>query len=137
MTKKESAALTAEQQASYQQMVDLAESESTPAAAKGSAQHGTNAAAQARAMLAAAGMDPTELNRLIGGRPSVDPEAEPGKKSPQLNLRVSADLKKELKALADERKIRPSELARELLAAGVHELRRSSGESYNPERLAR
>ena len=134
MTKKESAALTAEQQASYQQMADLAESESTPAAAKASAQHGTNAAAQARAMLAAAGMDPAELNRLIGGRPSVDPESEPGKKSPQLNLRVSADLKKELKALADERKIRPSELARELLTAGVHELRRSGAAAHKREK---
>lgn len=134
MTKKESAALTAEQQASYQQMADLAESESTPAAAKGSAQHGTNAAAQARAMLAAAGMDPAELNRLIGGRPSVDPDIEPGKHSPQLNLRVSADLKNELKALADERKIKPSELARELLAAGVHELRRSGAAAHTREK---
>lgn len=134
MTKKESAALTAEQQASYQQMADLAESESTPAAAKGSAQHGTNAAAQARAMLAAAGMDPAELNRLIGGRPSVDPDIEPGKHSPQLNLRVSADLKKELKALADERKIKPSELARELLTAGVHELRRSGAATHTREK---
>lgn len=134
MTKKESVALTAEQQVSYQQMADLAENENTPAAAKGSAQHGTNAAAQARAMLAAAGMDTTELNRLIGGRPRVDPEAEPGDRSPQLNLRVSADLKNELKALADERKIRPSELARELLAAGVHELRRSGAAAHTLEK---
>lgn len=134
MTKQESVALTAEQQASYLQMADLAESENTPAATKGSAQRGTNAAAQARAMLAAAGMDPSELNRLIGGRPSVDPEAEHGQHSPQLNLRVSADLKNELKTLADERKIRPSELARELLAAGVHELRRSGAAAHKREK---
>lgn len=79
-------------------------------------------------------MDSSELNRLIGGRPRVDPVSEPGDRSPQLNLRVSADLKNELKALADERKIRPSELARELLAAGVHELRRSGAAAHTREK---
>lgn len=137
MTKNEPTALTAEQQASYHQMADLAENEMIPAVAKGSALHGANAAAQARAMLAAAGMDPAALNRLIGGRPSVDPEAEPGKSSPPLNLRVSADLKRELKELAAARNIKTSELAREILTAGVLELRRSNLDSYDPERLYR
>lgn len=134
MTKK-AAALTAEQEASYQAMADMTESDTTTAVAKGRALHGDNAAASGRAALLAAGLDPAELNRLIGGRPSLDPAAVAGKHSPHLNLRVSADLKKELVDLAAARNVRPSELARELLSAGVHELRRASQETQHRENI--
>lgn len=130
MTKKDTA-LTAEQEAGYLAMAEAAESDATPAAIKGRALSGADAAAGARARLLAAGMDPAELNRTIGGRPSLDPAAEAGKHSPHLNLRVSAELKKDLVDLAADRNIRPSELARELLSAGVHELRRTSQETQH------
>ncbi len=125
MAKKEAAALTAEDQGRYQQMADWAENDMAPTAEPGTALHGENAAADARAMLVEAGMDPAELNSLIGRRPNLDPDAVPGKHSPQLNLRVTADLKQQLKDLAHERGTKPSELARELLTAGVRELQRT------------
>lgn len=133
MTRKDTA-LTAAQEAGYLAMAEAAESDATPAATKGRALKGADAAAGARAALLAAGMDPGELNRMIGGRPSLDPAAEAGKHSPHLNLRVSADLKKDLVDLAAARNIRPSELARELLSAGVHELRRAHQETQHPEK---
>ena len=130
MAKKE-AVLTAEDQARYQQMADWAENDMVPGAGPGAALHGADAAAHARAILVEAGMDPAELNSLIGGRPNLDPDAMPGKHSSQLNLRVTADLKQQLKDLAHERGTRPSEPARELLAAGVRELQRSHhGETH-------
>lgn len=133
MTKKDTA-LTAKQEAGYRAMAEAAESDATPAAAKGRALSGADAAASARAALLTAGMDPGELNRMIGGRPSLDPAAEAGKHSPHLNLRVSADLKKDLVDLAAARNMRPSELARELLSAGVHELRRTHQETPHREK---
>lgn len=134
MARKEAAALTAEEQARYQRMGDWTESDMGPAAVPGTALHGADAAAHARAMLAEAGIDPAELDRLIGGRPSVDPDAKPGKHSPQLNLRVSADLKLQIQELAHERGTKPSELARELLAAGVQELRQSNRDANKREK---
>ncbi|PYI68797.1 hypothetical protein CVV68_05805 [Arthrobacter livingstonensis] len=125
MAKKEAAALTAKDQTRYQIMADWAESAMAPVAVRGTALYGEDAAAHARGMLADAGMDPAELDRLIGGRPNLDPDAKPGKHSPQLNLRVTPELKQQISDLAHERGTKPSELARELLTAGVRELQRS------------
>ena len=77
-------------------------------------------------------MDPAELDRLIGGRPSLDPDAKPGKHSPHLNLRVTEDLKQQLKDLADERKINSSDLVREILTAGVHQMQHSRKREKHP-----
>ncbi len=107
MAKKEAEALTAEDQDPYQQMADWAEDDMAPVAVPGTAPHGEDAAAHARAMLIDAGMDPAEFNSLIGGRPNLAPEAAAGKHSPQLNLRVTADLKQQLKDLAHERATKP------------------------------
>lgn len=117
--------LTAEQQARYQAMADWAENDMAPSASYAGVMHGADAAAHARGILVAAGMDPEELNRLIGGRPNLDPQAPVGKHSPQLNLRVTAEMKHQIVELAAEREIPASELVREILAAGVRQLRES------------
>lgn len=76
-------------------------------------------------MLTEVGIDPAALNRPIGGRPDLDPDAKPGTHSPQINVRVTADLKQQIKDLAQERGTNPSDLAKELLTAGVREQQRS------------
>lgn len=124
MTEKKTAPLTAEAQKHYQTMADWAENEMNPLPESATALHGRDAAAHARAMLVEAGIDAVELNRLIGGRPNLDPDAMPGRHSPQINLRVTAGLKQQLKDLADERGTSSSDLARELLTAGVRRLQK-------------
>lgn len=125
MTKKEAPALSADEEARYQEMADWAENDLPNAPVSPTVRRGSDSAARGRAVLLEAGMDPAELDRLIGGRPSVDPEAKPGKQSPQINVRVSADLKKQIRALAEGRGIRPSDMTREVLTAGLQELQRS------------
>ncbi|ALE04830.1 hypothetical protein AL755_03900 (plasmid) [Arthrobacter sp. ERGS1:01] len=125
MTKKDALALSADDQARYDSMADWAEDAMPFAAGTATVRRGSEAAAHGRAALLEAGMDPAELDRLIGGRPSVDPDAKPGKHSPQINVRVSADMKQQIKALAAERDVRPSDMTREVLEAGLRELQRS------------
>lgn len=122
MAKKKGPGLTMEQEARYQAMADWAENDMVPASTYENTLHGPDAAAHAREVLTAAGMDAAELNRLIGGRPNLDPKAPLGKHSPQLNLRVTEELKQQLHDLAKELNIPTSTLARKLLADGVQEL---------------
>ncbi len=122
MAKRISQELTTEEGTRYQQMADWAENELPLAQPSGTIHRGSEAAAHGRSVLLEAGMDPAELDRLIGGRPSLDPDAKPGKHSPHLNLRVTEALKQQLKDLADERKINSSDLVREILTAGVQEM---------------
>lgn len=132
MTKNEGPKLSAEEEARYQQMADWAENELPQAKPAGRVRRGSEAAAHGRSVLLEAGMDPAELDRLIGGRPRLDPDAKPGKHSPHLNLRVTEDLKQQLKDLADERNINSSDLVREILIAGVHQMQHSRKREKHP-----
>ncbi|MHA7175244.1 hypothetical protein ACX80D_01180 [Arthrobacter sp. Sr24] len=134
MTKDEvPAALSSEEEARYQRMADWAETEMPLAPKSASGRRGSEAAAHGRSVLLEAGMDPAELDRLIGGRPSLNPDAATGEHSPHLNLRVTADTKQQIRRLADERGVRPSEMARELLAVGLRELQRTHSGSTRQE----
>jgi hypothetical protein len=134
MAKKVKQALGAGEEARYQAMAEWAENELPDAPATGGVRRGSDAAAHGRAALIAAGMDPAELSRLIGGRPSVDPAATPGRNSPQMNVRVSAELKLQIQELAHERGTKPSELARELLTIGVRDLQRANKDIHKREK---
>lgn len=132
MTKKDTAELNTGAEARYQQMADWAENELPQAKPGGTVRRGSEAAAHRRSVLLEAGLDPAELDRLIGGRPSLDPAAKPGKHSPHLNLRVTEDLKQQLKDLAEERHINSSDLVREILTAGVHQMQHSRKREKHP-----
>ncbi len=132
MTEKEAPELNTDEEARYQQMADWAENELPQAQPSGTIRRGSEAAAHGRSVLLEAGMDPAELDRLIGGRPNLDPDATPGKHSPHLNLRVTADLKQQLKDLADERNINSSDLIREILTAGVYQMQHSRKREKHP-----
>lgn len=132
MTKKDTPELNTEEVARYQQMADWAENELPQAKPGGTVRPGSEAAAHGRSVLMEAGMDPAELDRLIGGRPSLDPSAKPGKHSPHLNLRATEDLKQQLKDLAEERHINSSDLVREILTAGVHQMQHSRKREKHP-----
>ncbi|ALE93801.1 hypothetical protein AOC05_18175 [Arthrobacter alpinus] len=132
MTKKDASELNAEEEARYQQMADWAENGLPQAKPSGIVRRGSEAAAHGRSILLEAGMDPAELDRLIGGRPNLDPDAKPGKHSPHLNLRVTEDLKQQLKDLAAERQINSSDLVREILTAGVHQMQQSRKREKHP-----
>lgn len=135
MTNKETpAVLSVEEEARYQQMADWVETEMPLAPKNAKGRRGSEAAARGRSVLLEAGMDPAELDRLIGGRPGLNPEAATGEHSPHLNLRVTAATKQQIKELADERGIRPSEMARELLAVGLRELDRTQSGATRREK---
>lgn len=76
---------------------------------------GPAAAAHARALMEEAGIGVAELNKLIGGRPALDPEAKPGSHSPKINIRVTEATNTLLKAEAKALGIKPSELVRRAL----------------------
>ncbi|MGO2541922.1 MAG: hypothetical protein ACTH8J_12300 [Specibacter sp.] len=78
MTKQEASELNIEEEARYQQMADWAENDLLRVQSSGTIRHGSEAAAHGRSVLLEAGMDPADLDRLIGGRPSLDPDAKSG-----------------------------------------------------------
>jgi len=107
--------LSAQEQERYHQMSDWAENEMELKPDSTTALRGADAAAHARAMLEAAGVDVGELNKLIGGRPSLDPDAAPGAHSPKLNFRVPEPVNAALTAQAKTMKLTNSALARKII----------------------
>ncbi|HWD79140.1 MAG TPA: CopG family transcriptional regulator, partial [Kribbella sp.] len=55
------------------------------------------------------------VERSRGGRPSIDPDASPGEKSPVRQVRLPRALDADLEAFATSRKRKPSEIMREAL----------------------
>jgi hypothetical protein len=60
-----------------------------------------------------------ELLRRAGGRPSVDPAAEPGAHSPRRQVRLSRSLSDQVDALAKRDNRSPSDLMRDAIAEYV------------------
>ncbi|MFE4198422.1 hypothetical protein ACFRJ9_21450 [Paenarthrobacter sp. NPDC056912] len=102
-------------QARYDRMAQWAENEMELNPASTTALRGKDAAAHARAMFEAAGLNVAELNKVIGGRPSLDPDAVPGSHSPKLNFRVPAPVSQALTAQAGSMGMSTSALARKII----------------------
>ncbi len=83
--------------------------------------HGAAAAAKGRALLEAALGGPEEVERAInlGGRPSIDPQAQPGEHSRTRQVRLAAHMSSQLDALAAAQHRRPSDLLRDAVAQYV------------------
>ncbi|GAA1338274.1 hypothetical protein [Arthrobacter roseus] len=104
-----------EVQERFHQLANWAENEMELKPDSTTALRGADAAAHARAMFEAAGVDAGELARLIGGRPSLDPNAAPGAHSPKLNVRVPEPVSEALAAQARTLGLTTSALARRIL----------------------
>lgn len=105
----------------YQQLAGWAENEMELKPESTSALRGADAAAHARAMFEAAGVDAGGLARLIGGRPSLDPNATPGAHSPKLNVRVPAPVNDALSAQARTLGLTTSALTRRILTEWLND----------------
>lgn len=99
----------------YRRMAEWAENEMELKPDSTTALRGGDAAAHARAMFEAAGLDVADLNKVIGGRPSLDPDAAPGTRSPKLNFRVPAPVNQALTAQAGVLGMSTSALARKII----------------------
>ncbi len=85
----------------YQAAADWAEHEmDLSKATGGTALHGDAAAAHGRQMLEQAAGGPAELERMVRGRPSIDPDAGPGEHSATRQVRLPAATNQQLDALA-------------------------------------
>lgn len=67
------------------------------------------------------------VERSHGGRPSIDPEAGPGEKSPVRQVRLPRALDADLVAFAQSRHRRPSEVMREALSEYLATHRAAAG----------
>lgn len=105
----------------HQQLADWAEHEMELKPESTTALHGADAAAHAKAMFEAAGIDVGELARLIGGRPSLNPDAVPGAHSPKLNVRVPAPVSDALTAQARTLGMTTSALTRRILTEWLND----------------
>lgn len=99
----------------FEKLSDWAENDMELKADSTTALRGPAAAAHARALMEQAGIDVAELNKLIGGRPALDPDAKPGAHSPKINTRVTEATNTLLKAEAKALGITPSALVRRAL----------------------
>lgn len=99
----------------YHQLADWAENDMELKPDSPTALRGAAASAHARAMFEAAGVDVAELNKLIGGRPRLDPAAAPGTHSPKLNFRVPEPVSEALAAQAATLGLSTSALARKII----------------------
>lgn len=112
----------------HRQMADWAENEMELKPNSPTALRGADAAAHARAMFEAAGIDVGELNRMIGGRPSLDPNAAPGAHSPKLNFRVPEPVSEALTAQATTLGLSTSALARKILTEWLNSHQPGAGQ---------
>lgn len=104
--------------ASDARLAEWAEYEMTLNPESTTALHGAAAAAKGRALLEAALGGPGEVERAInpGGRPSIDPHAQPGQHSRTRQVRLAAQMSSQLDALAAAQHRRPSDLMRDAVA---------------------
>ncbi|MFD7156186.1 hypothetical protein ACFV9C_16380 [Kribbella sp. NPDC059898] len=82
------------------------------------AEHDMNLPANSRTSLR--GADAADFGRELversrGGRPSIDPDAAPGERSPVRQVRLPRALDADLEAFASSRRRKPSEIMREAL----------------------
>lgn len=76
---------------------------------------GDEAAAAGRALLEECLGGPEALERALGGRPSLSPEAPRGHRSPVRSLRLPDELSRRLDAQAEAEGRRPSDVMRDAL----------------------
>ena len=101
----------------YQAAADWAEHEmDLSQATSGAERRGAAAATHGRQMLEQAAGGPAELEKLVRGRPSIDPAAGPGEHSRVRQVRLPAAQNQQLDALAASEGRRPSDLMREAVA---------------------
>lgn len=101
----------------YQADADWAEHEmGLTQATGGTVLRGAASAAHGRQMLEQAAGGPAELDKLLRGRPSIDPDAGPGEHSRVRQVRLPAAQNQQLDALAASEGRRPSEIMREAVA---------------------
>lgn len=89
----------------YQQAADWAEHDMTLKPSSTTALRGPDAAAFGRDV----------LERAAGGRPSIDPKARPGQRSPVRQVRLPAEVNEQLSALAHTEHRSPSDIIRAAL----------------------
>lgn len=89
----------------YDAAAEWAEHDMTLPRRSGTARRGADAAAFGREL----------VERSQGGRPSIDPEAAPGEKSPVRQVRLPRALDADLIAYAESIHRKPSEVLREAL----------------------
>jgi len=101
----------------YQAAADWAEHEmDLSQATGGTVHHGAAAAAHGRALLEQAFGGADELDKAVRGRPSIDPDAGPGKHSRVRQVRLPAVQNEQLDALAASEGRRPSAVIRDAVA---------------------
>lgn len=83
------------------------------------AEHGMTLPERSRTALrgaAAATHGRAALERATGGRPSIDPTAGPGEHARNRQVRLPADVDRQLQALADQQQRTPSAVLRDAVA---------------------
>lgn len=90
----------------YHAAADWAEHDMTLAESSTTALRGEEAAAHGR----------RELERAMGGRPSIDPTAAPGQHARVRQVRLPADVNRRLEQVAGSQHRRPSDVMRDALA---------------------
>ena len=90
----------------YRAAADWAEHDMTLNPSSTTALRGEEAAAHGKAA----------LDRALGGRPSIDPNAKPGQHSRTRQVRLSDDINSKLDQVAAAQNRRPSEIMRAALA---------------------
>lgn len=91
----------------HQALSEWAENEMTLPTNSTTALRGADAAAAGRALLERAG----------GGRPPLDPNAQPGEESPRRQVRLPKPLSDSVDAIAARQGRRPADVMREAIAA--------------------
>ncbi len=105
-------------EADYQAAADWAEHEmDLSKATGGTVLHGAAAAAHGRHILEQAAGGPTELERMVRGRPSIDPDAGPGEHSATRQVRLPAATNQQLDAFAAAQGRTASAVMRDALTA--------------------
>jgi len=87
-----------------------------PNFAGGKALPAAAAAAAGSAILETAHVDIDAIERVVGGRPRLDPAAPRGSRSPRVNVAIPETMDEVLKGKAKARGVRTSVLVREALA---------------------
>lgn len=90
----------------YQAAADWAENDMTLKPTSATALRGEAAAAHGR----------RELERAMGGRPSIDPDAGPGEHARVRQVRIPADVNRRLERVAGSQHRRASDVMRDALA---------------------
>ena len=101
----------------YQAAADWAEHDMDLRGASGGAvRRGAAAAAHGRELLEQAAGGPAQLDKLLRGRPSIDPDAGPGEHSRVRQVRLPAAQNRQLDELAAAEGRRPSDIMRDAVA---------------------